>query len=312
MLNSGLALGYYDLFHRTPGASAYLVEMTELLLAAQYKAVSAVAILEAQQNPEKRIPISFTMVGGGAFGNDKIAIAKSISKAIKLINESGINNIDICLSIYNASEIEEYKKIAENGPEFAELRALLNQKPITQQQLRGLQKLQVESIKEIAHGIPVVEPMVEEDKVAMPPPLANKQYVHTDIVQAMNAAIDALSKKSHLSTESHQQKRNNLEGLRALYLKANSTEDANTQLLRFVIAASRQRESYWCSLFTSKFGETSSAKAFFEKVQSPELKKMLLKVTEIKSTSGKQVEFKEFAKVSVRNMKVILSRIMIL
>jgi len=309
ILNSGLALGYYDLYNRTPEASAHLIEMTELVLSAQYKAVSAVAILEAQQNPEKRIPISFTMVGGGAFGNDKVAIAKSVSQAIKLIKESGVNNIDICLSIFKASEIEEYKKIAKIGAEFAGLRELLNQTPIKQEQLLNLQSLHLEPKKDDVLGIPmkpkvdvisfVDKPEIEkpsvikkEDRVA---PITDKKYANTELVKAMHAAIDALSTKSHLSVMSHQQKRGSLEHLLDLYQNSNSAENANKILLKFIIVASKQRESSWCSLFTSKFGETASAKAFFEHVHNDELKNMVLDATKI-TPSGKQLDFNEFAK----------------
>ncbi|RUR13357.1 hypothetical protein [Legionella sp. km772] len=297
VLNSGLALGLYELFPRSAEASAHLREMTEILLTAQYKAVSAVAILEAQQNPKTRIPIAFTLVGGGAFGNDKVSIAKSVSQAINLIKESGVDNIDICLSIFNASEIEEYKKIAAKGAEFANLRALLNQKPINQQQLQTLSTLKVESIKENMADKPKVgtnpkDELVKKEELT---PRVFTNNVDKELVKAMGAAINALSTKSHLSTESHQQKKAKLEHLLSLYQKSTSAEEANKLLANFVGIAAKQRESNWCSLFTSKFGETASAKAFFNHLQNNELKNKVLEAIKIEP-KGKPIDFKDFAK----------------
>lgn len=295
VLNSGLALGGYDLYHRTPEATGYLKEMTELVLSAQYKAVSAIAILEAQKNPEKRIPVSFTMVGGGAFGNDKVAIAKSVSQAIKLIKESGVNNIDICLSIYQASEIAAYKKIAAQGAEFSELKELLNQKPITQAQLHSIQSLHVlpNSLMPIETELEVPSLVAAEEELA--PTAEVKKYANKEIVKAMQAAIAALSTKSHLSTDGRQQKKDVLANLLLAYQESSTSENANKALLKFLITASKQRESNWCSLFTSKFGETASAKVFFEHVHTEELKSMVLKATKI-APAGTQIDFKEFAK----------------
>ncbi|CDZ77260.1 hypothetical protein BN59_01542 [Legionella massiliensis] len=281
VLNSGLALGRYAPFQRTPKAVVHLSEMTEILLGAQYKAVAAVAILEAQQNPGKRIPVSFTMVGGSAFGNDKKAIAKSVSQAIKLVRESGVNNIDICLSIFTTVELAEYKKLAKEGEELADLRELLNKKPVTEAELQRVDSLQrtdpsriEEPVVKNPNSVPGVKP-TNKDELA-PPLVKNKNYVNADVVNAMDAAIAALSKKSHLSTDSHQTKSDQLNNLKSLYENAASPQDADNYLLRFIIAASRQRESSWGSLFTSKFGETASAKAFFEHYNDSALKNRVL------------------------------------
>lgn len=142
VLNSGIAIGQYDLPGRNGDASVFLSQMTDILLGAQYQAVAKVAILEAQQNPNKRIPVIFTMVGGGVFGNDKKMIAKAISQAIAHIRNSGVNNLDICLSIFSANENKIYQDIvAQEGQEYADLKELLSKPSLTQDKLENLRAL---------------------------------------------------------------------------------------------------------------------------------------------------------------------------
>ena len=143
VLNSGIAIGrQYDLPGRKDAATVFLSQITDILLGAQYQAVAKVAILEAQQNPKKRIPVIFTMVGGGAFGNDKEMIAKAISQAIAYIRKSGVHNLDICLSIFSPQEIEYYQTIVANkGEEYADLRELLSKPSLTQDKLEKLSAL---------------------------------------------------------------------------------------------------------------------------------------------------------------------------
>lgn len=291
VLNAGLALGAYDIYTRTPEATEHLKAMTEFLHTAQYKSVSAVSLLEAQHNPKKRIPVSFTLVGGGAFGNEPIAIAKSLSQAIKLIHESGLNNIDICLSIYSSEELSQYKKIAATGEEFADLREILNQKPINQTMLKNLTSFRINPTDKALHiDIKKKEASPNEEKTVE----VKKIFRNEGIIKAMEAAITSLSKKSHLSAEGHRQKKQNLERLLTSYQTSDSLESANEALLKFLLVASKQRESNWSSLFTSKFGETASANAFFEKIRSEGVSSVVLNAAKI-TLKGKQFEFKEFA-----------------
>lgn len=363
VLNSGLALGGYDAYDRTEAGTHHLIEMTEMLLTAQYKAVAAVAILEAENNPKKAIPVSFTLIGGGAFGNDRTAIAKAVSEAIKLIKSSGLANIQVCLSIYSTEELDDYKKITQEGKEFADIREVLQQTPITQNKLHSMHTLVPEQKKIVEIDGPefvkpsehlnlknknesvkpetkkLIEPhkidplnftnkieIVKPDTIKPidPPkihPTSLKKEISeikkidgslktdknpekkkaqsfiedSNVVGAMNAAIDALSTKSHLSSQGLQDKSKSLKLLLKDYREANSVEDGNKALKNFVIAASIQRESNWGSFFTSKFGETASAKAFFNHMNTPRLKKMMCSVLNI-SSNASQLSFKDFAK----------------
>lgn len=220
VLNSGLALGYYDQYKRKPEDLKYINEMSELLLTAQYKLVSAVAILEAQNNPDKRIPVTFTLVGGGVFGNDKIAISRALSQSIKFIQDSGVANIDICLSVYSATELNEYINITASGDEFVELREILNQKPISQSQLHSLPTLARSKKFDV---LPIDKCVGQSDTL--------KTYFDAGIDKAMRAAISTLSSKAHLSSEGRTQKMKLLEEHLNAYREASNPEDAKQAIL---------------------------------------------------------------------------------
>lgn len=110
VLNSALALGAYDdaREQRTEAGNRVIVQMSELLLTAQYKAVAAVAIREARLNPDQRIPVCFTAVGGGVFENNPEAIKTALGEACDLMERSGLSNIDVCFSAYQSSEAEMF------------------------------------------------------------------------------------------------------------------------------------------------------------------------------------------------------------
>lgn len=329
ILNSGLALGDYDKYMRTPENLPYLSEMTQLLMSAQYKAVAAVAILEAQNNPTKRIPLSLTLVGGGVFGNDKLAIAKAASEAIKFIKNSGVSTIDICLSIYTPSAIEQYKKLTDKGEEYAELRALLNQIPISESDLESLPAFQAPLKKEVKPSTLKNEKLDKsaEDKET-PPGIQDKKIItnkhinskidkdikridlksndskniksgtkgfqpHPKVLDAMNEAIKALSLKSHLSSTEGVDKKIALEKYLKAYQDSRTPKDANQALLSFIIKASTQRQSNWSSFFTSKYGETASAKAFYKQMDSGRLNSLLAQATNVPLSITSN--FKEFA-----------------
>ena len=110
VLNSALAGGVYSLYDRTDEGELLFLEMCKIVLTAQYEAVAAVAILEARANPKKRIPVTFTLVGGGTFGNPPEAIAAALKAAFTLLNESGSANLDVCLSVFEAEELKIYQK----------------------------------------------------------------------------------------------------------------------------------------------------------------------------------------------------------
>lgn len=118
VLSFGLALGAYDFpmddFLRNQ-TRAYDVEtQTQLslcsrtLLEAEYRFTAQVAITEALANPDKRIPLVLTMVGGGVFGNSPLAIASAIRAAEEEIMRSGVTNIDLCISAWTSVEINRY------------------------------------------------------------------------------------------------------------------------------------------------------------------------------------------------------------
>jgi hypothetical protein len=111
VLNAGMALGSFDADgeKRTAFGKKAIFQMSNLLLTAEYKAVAAVAIAEAQKYPQKEIPVSFTLVGAGMFGNDKKAVSNGINAACELIAKSGMNNIVPCLSVYFPDEIAQYR-----------------------------------------------------------------------------------------------------------------------------------------------------------------------------------------------------------
>lgn len=111
VLNAGMALGSFDDHSEKRSASAQkaIFQMSNLLLTAEYKAVAAVAIAEARKYPEKEIPVSFTLVGAGMFGNDKQAVQNGINAACDLIEKSGVRNVVPCLSVFFADEVDEYR-----------------------------------------------------------------------------------------------------------------------------------------------------------------------------------------------------------
>ncbi len=111
VLNASLALGQCDTWvrQRTRAGIANLKSAVRVVLKAQYEAVAAVAIREAQANPGKRIPVVFTLVGGYAFGNDPEDIAEAFQAAMTLLENAGLDNIDVCLSIYSGNELAIYK-----------------------------------------------------------------------------------------------------------------------------------------------------------------------------------------------------------
>lgn len=111
VLNAGLALGPYDFAReaRTEFGNQVIIEMSELLLTAQYEAVAAVAVREARKKPNMRIPLCLTLVGAGVFSNDVGAVKKAIGAACDFVEKSGIKNIDVCLSAYQHSEAEIFR-----------------------------------------------------------------------------------------------------------------------------------------------------------------------------------------------------------
>lgn len=121
VLSFGLALGVYDFpiddsFRNQTRESdaetqAQLSLCSRILLEAEYRFTAQVAITEALANPDKRIPLVLTMVGGGVFGNSPFAIASAIKTAEAEIMRSGVNNIDLCVSAWKPAEIDRYSKL---------------------------------------------------------------------------------------------------------------------------------------------------------------------------------------------------------
>jgi hypothetical protein len=111
VLNFGLALGQYDTYAyaRTPDGVAALNRASAALLKAQYEMVAHVAVAHARANPTLRIPVVFTLVGGGVFANPAQGIAAAILAAETVIRRSGITNIDVCLSAFRESELVRYR-----------------------------------------------------------------------------------------------------------------------------------------------------------------------------------------------------------
>src|SRR3990167_4354284 len=132
VLNSALALGPYDPDRekRTEEGNRAIREMSELLLTEQFKAVAAVTIKEARQNPWMRIPVIFTPVGGGVYSNEPDAIKAALRAACDLIEKSRITNIDVCLSAYQPGEADIFKS-----------EHFLNAPAINQETLSRLQNL---------------------------------------------------------------------------------------------------------------------------------------------------------------------------
>lgn len=111
VLNASLALGPYDFAReaRTKSDNQIIVEMSSVLLTAQYEAVAAVAIQEARKKPYLRIPLCLTLVGAGVFSNDVNAVKNAIGAACDFVEKSGVKNIDVCLSAYQHSEAEIFR-----------------------------------------------------------------------------------------------------------------------------------------------------------------------------------------------------------
>ena len=111
VLNAALALGPYDTDRerRTEAGNFYNNKISTLLLKAQYEAVAAVAVIEARKKLTQRIPLCLTIVGGGVFMNPPAAIKEAINSACNMVEESGVKNIDICLSAYQHGEADAYK-----------------------------------------------------------------------------------------------------------------------------------------------------------------------------------------------------------
>ena len=127
------------------------------------------------------------------------------------------------------------------------------------------------------------------------PPLPKPQKPDNAIIKAMEEAIKSLSSNA----VAVQAKKKLLEEHCTKYEKSQSNESANQAIKDFVIVASSQRQNKLGSLFTSNFGETASAKAFFENIkQDAAVKDKVLHATGIplESSATKTLEFKDFAK----------------
>lgn len=123
VLSFGLALGIYDFpidddlrsgtREHNQETQTQLALCSRILLEAEYQFAAYVAITEALANPEKRIPLVLTMVGGGVFGNSACAIAHALSAAETEIMRSGVTNIDLCISAWKPTEINQYMRLLE-------------------------------------------------------------------------------------------------------------------------------------------------------------------------------------------------------
>src|SRR3990167_6349602 len=127
VLNFAFALGEYDknwsdktdeLYCRTPEGLAYLKKAAQLLLTAQYNLVAQIAIEEARANPDKPIPVIFTLIGGGVFGNDLEAIKFALESACAQITQSNLSNLDVCISAYGQNDLKLAQSISyfQNAP----------------------------------------------------------------------------------------------------------------------------------------------------------------------------------------------------
>ena len=112
VLNFAMALGVYDhnfetreAISRTPEAMEHVKNAAMCLLKQQYLMTAHMAILRAREYPQKRIPVVFTLVGGGVFGNEKAWIAEAIKAAHLVIEKSALPNIDTIISCYSEDEL---------------------------------------------------------------------------------------------------------------------------------------------------------------------------------------------------------------
>ncbi len=150
VLNASLALGAYDVYHTHRDATAKIAlnQINKLLLEAQYMAVAKIALLEAIANPQRRIPVSFTFVGGSAFGADQSIIANALNQAIDMIQRSKQPNLDICISCWSSYELGIYQQIAGKNQLQALNHILSNSQVLTQSQLQSRTLSEVMEFKE--------------------------------------------------------------------------------------------------------------------------------------------------------------------
>lgn len=107
VLAAAMALGRYDYdyttnkqINRTAEEKAQLTVLCQEFLTIQYEMTAMKAIVEAQKDPHKRVPLLLTAVGGGVFKNDRAAIDAAIAAAVKKVIDSGITNIDFGVMAY--------------------------------------------------------------------------------------------------------------------------------------------------------------------------------------------------------------------
>lgn len=113
VLSAAMALGNYDTDapHRKPENKIHLVDACRELLKVQYEIIAKLAVLEAKKSPERRIPLVLTAVGGGVFGNNRVAINDAISVAIQVVKEADVRNIDFAISVYAESDLSNYRDL---------------------------------------------------------------------------------------------------------------------------------------------------------------------------------------------------------
>ncbi len=112
LLMSAPALGQYDTLAGSKNRDqAALNAFCQEILIIQYEMLAMVTLLEASANPDKRIPLVLTPIGGGAYGVNPASIAIAIEQACQIIIRSGVTNIDICLSAYRRNEVDCYRSL---------------------------------------------------------------------------------------------------------------------------------------------------------------------------------------------------------
>ena len=134
-LTFAMALGDYDgpnfdgtrpdgtKFTRTPEAQGWIQQACTELLSAQYEMIAKIAITEAMENPDRRIPLVLTSVGGGVFKNPKESVDAAVMKAMQTITDSGVGNIAVVISAYSDQAVNDYKELLnKNEIEFTQLK----------------------------------------------------------------------------------------------------------------------------------------------------------------------------------------------
>jgi hypothetical protein len=181
-----------------------------------------------------------------------------------------------------------------------DMNALLDTLKLKKQELDKVVVKQTDNKPEDTHKLEVEKPpefvkhLDKNKKVEVVPKSTEAFTPNEDIINAMTAAIAAISKKSHVK-DTAILKGSELYVFQNAYQHATDQQGANKAIKDFVIRASTARTSNYGSWFTSNFAETASTKAFFDSIKNDETLKTLVSEATDTNCKAMSIQFKEFA-----------------